>query len=102
MKLYPDSKVYVCCPGNVQTGGPESLHQLAFALISLGIQTYICYFKLKGLPFNHENPVHNAYKKYHVPYTFILEDTPQNVFISPETNNSLLYDSKKCSVLSGG
>ena len=95
MKLYPDSKVYIQCPANVQTGGPESLHQLASALISLGVRVYIRYSKMEGTTFDPENPVHDAYKKYHVPYTFKPEDNQQNVFISPETNTLHLYAFKK-------
>ena len=89
MKLYPDSKVYIFCPANIQTGGPESLHQLASVLISLGVQAYMLYYDSK------EEPVHDAYKKYHVPYTSKLEDNQQNVLISPETNTTHLYAFKK-------
>ena len=92
MKLYPESKVYILCPGNIQTGGPESVHQLASVLISLGVRVYIYYTVPEGVSFDPQNPVHDAYKKYHVPYTFNLEDSPQNIFISPETNTHHLYD----------
>ena len=74
MKLYPDSKVYVFCPGNIKTGGPESLHQLASQLISFGVQDYMIYGHSAESPFNPQDPVHDAYKKYHVPYTNRWED----------------------------
>lgn len=91
MKLYPDSKVYVFCPGNVHTGGPESLHQLASQLISFGVQTYMIYGEYDVKSFNPEDPVHDAYKKYHVPYTNRLEDIEKNVKIVPETVTAELY-----------
>ena len=95
MKLYPDSKVYVFCPGNIKTGGPESLHQLASQLISLGVQTYMVYTKINDDLFNPEDPVHDDYKKYHVPYTFDLENFERNIKIIPETITSELYAGKK-------
>ena len=94
MKLYPDSKVYIFCPGNLQTGGPESLHQLASQLISFGVQVYMVYGKLNDDTFNPQDPVHDAYKKYHVPYTNQCEDTEKNVKIIPETATAELYKGK--------
>ncbi|MBQ3451960.1 MAG: hypothetical protein IJL12_04375 [Selenomonadaceae bacterium] len=92
MKLYPDSKVYIFCPAQVQTGGPESLHQLASKLISLGVETYITYSE----PLNNEpDPVHAAYKKYHVPYTYLMTDDAKNVIIAAETITANLYGAKK-------
>lgn len=85
MKLYPNSKVYILCPGNLKTGGPESLHQLASVLVSFGVDVYMVYVPLTALPFNKEDPVHDAYNKYHVPYVFDLESNPRNVIIIPET-----------------
>ncbi len=92
MKLYPDSKVYIFCPAQVQTGGPESLHQLASKLISLGVETYMSYSE----PLNNEpDPVHAAYKKYHVPYTYLMTDDAKNVIIAAETITANLYGAKK-------
>lgn len=88
MKLYPDSKVYILCPANLKTGGPESLHQLASVLISFGIKTYMAYLQLSGVSFDKEDPVHDAYKKYHVPYTYDLEGNTKNVVVVPETITS--------------
>ena len=94
MKLYPDSKVYIFCPGNIQTGGPESLHQLASQLISFGVQAYMVYTKINADLFNPEDPVHDAYKKYHVPYVGRMEDNAKNIKIIPETVTTELYNGK--------
>ena len=84
MKLYPDSKVYICCPGNIQTGGPELCHQLASQLISFGVSVFMVYGTNSTIPFNPDDPVHDAYKKYHVPYATSVEDDSKNIAILPE------------------
>ena len=80
MKLFPDSKVYMMCPGNIHTGGPECCHQLVSQLIQFGVEAYIFY--VSGNP---DNPVHEVYVKYRVPYVLEIEDKPHNVLIMPET-----------------
>lgn len=94
MKLYPDSKVCIVCPGNLYTGGTELCHQFSAKLISLGVQTYIYYTPVFGYDFNENAPVHDQLKKYHVPYVFKVEDQPQNILISPETSTDCLYFTK--------
>ena len=95
MKLYPDSKVYIVCPGNFYTGGAELCHQLASKLLSMGIQTYIYYQPMINHKFDEKAPVHDALKKYHVPYAFELEDEPHNILIAPEASTISLYFTKK-------
>lgn len=94
MKVYSDTKVYIACPGNFPTGGPELCHQLASTLISLGVKTYMCYYKIGNL-FNEEDPVHDFYKKYHVPYTFEIEDNAHNIFVIPEAITEYFYGVKR-------
>ena len=94
MKLYPDSKVYIFCPGNVQTGGPESLHQLASQLISFGVQAAMIYGRLSDVTFDRDAPVHDAYKKYHVPYTTRLHDDSKNIIVTSEVSTVELYGAK--------
>ena len=36
--------IYVLCPGGIQTGGPELLHQLVSTLNSIGREAYIVYY----------------------------------------------------------
>ena len=94
MKLYSDSKVYILCPGNLQTGGPELAHQFTSTLTSFGVQSYMFYYE-SSIPLNRADPVHDVYKKYHVPYTFEVEDKPHNILIIPEGATELLYNAKK-------
>ena len=90
MKIYSDTKVYVECPANTASGGPELLHQLVSQLIKLNIDAYVFY-----LPQNTPNPTPSEYKKYHVPFTRYIEDAPHNVLIVPETAGELIYRFKK-------
>ena len=95
MKLYPNSKVYIFCPANCNSGGPELAHQLASALISFGVEAYMLYYELGSYSVNLADPVHDFYKKYHVPYVFDAEDNQKNIIIVPETVTETLYDFKK-------
>ena len=94
MKLYPDTKVYVLCPANFQTGGPELAHQLASTLISFGVKAIMFYYQA-STPLDKEDPVHEVYKKYHVPYTFGIEDKPHNILVTPEGVTEYFYGFKK-------
>lgn len=96
MKIFADSKIYVLCPANIHTGGPESLHQLTSRLISFGVDAKILFCARVGEFFDMNDPVHPALKKYHVPYTFSFEDSPRNVFVVPEPLTEHLYAVKKC------
>lgn len=95
MKIYPDTKVYVLCPANFQTGGPELAHQFASTLISFGVRAYMFYYRIANTNFNKNDPVHATYKKYHVPYTLHMEDKPHNILVVPEAVTEMFYGLKK-------
>ena len=94
MKLYSDTKVYILCPANIHSGGPELCHQLCSQLIQFGVNASMLYTQINS-NFNPADPVHDLYKKYHVPYTFAPEDSEHNVLILPETSSVGLYLFKK-------
>ena len=94
MKVYPDTKVYIICPGNYHTGGVELLHQLCSQLIQFNINAYMAYINSDS-NFNADNPIDPFYKKYHLPYAFNGEDNDHNVIIIPETSSTYLYDIQK-------
>ncbi len=54
--------VYVACPGNATTAGPEAIHQLVADLIRLGQPAAVVYF-----PFEQTFETAPAYRKYAVP-----------------------------------
>ncbi|MBR5913006.1 MAG: hypothetical protein IKZ58_01400 [Selenomonadaceae bacterium] len=86
MKIFPDTKIYVACPGNVATGGPESLHQLCSVMIQYGLNAQMFY--TSG---NRDNPVAEVNYKYHVPYVWEVEDNPHNVLVLYEIIGEIYY-----------
>lgn len=89
MRLYPDSKVYILCPSNTASGGPELLHQLCSQLIKFGVNAHMFYYQ-GGASFNPAAPVHDFYRKYHLPYTFNAEISARNIFVVPEVSGLYL------------
>ena len=88
IKLKKDSIIYVLCPANVKTGGPELLHQLVYKLNNLGFKSYIAYFEC-----NEENdPTPADFKKYINEYKIIneIEDNEKNLLIFPEANLEMI------------
>lgn len=90
MKTYPDTKVYILCFANVQTGGVELCHQLCSQLIQYGVKAFMLYIPLNA-EHNVDNPVHDFYRKYHLPYVVELEDDERNIFVVPEYFSEYLY-----------
>ncbi|MEY3678584.1 MAG: hypothetical protein RI924_725 [Bacteroidota bacterium] len=78
--LHPKSDVYVVCPANSATGGPELLHQLAFKLRCMGVRASMYYFNAAT-----EYPVHPNYRSYAVPFVKTIENLPEHWIIFPET-----------------
>ena len=90
IKIDKKTNIYVACPANVATGGPELLHQLVYELNKLGLVAYMYYYGKEDI-----NPVHQAYIKYENPYVENIEDNTKNIFIVPEVKTNFIYDFKK-------
>lgn len=91
LHITKDTKVYVLCPAQVATGGPELLHQLVYTLRNTyNIDAYMYY-----LPNDLEEPRHETYKQYYVPFSRELEDDAQNVMIIPEVMTNELQKFNK-------
>ena len=86
MKLTENTIIYIACPPNVSTGGPELLHQLTHILHKNKFNAKLLY-----TPIAKGDPIHENFKKYKSPYTFSVEDNEQNILIVPETRTYLLY-----------
>ncbi len=71
-------KVYVCCPGNAMTAGPEAIHQLVADLNRLGQPAAVVYF-----PFDQSFLTVTAYQKYHAPVSEYI-DEEGSLIIFPE------------------
>lgn len=89
MQLYPNTKIYVICPGKTSSGGPELCHQLCSQLISRGLESKMLYIYTPE-PFKND-PVHDLYRKYHLPYVFDFEDAARNILIVPEIFTRYFY-----------
>jgi len=78
-------EIYILCPGGIQTGGPELLHQLVALLQSMGRKTYIVYYPLKQ---NWQTP--EAYLRYECKQAYQVPDQEDIAIIVPETLPSFL------------
>lgn len=73
-------KIYILCPANTVTGGPELLHQLNFKLNELGYNSVIKYIGIKkGI-----SPIPDRYKVYNPKYDIDIKDNKDNFIIVPE------------------
>lgn len=78
-------KVYVLCPAQYVTGGPEALHQLAAAGRMLGFDTSLVYF-----PEKHPAPTSAVFECYDVRVAAAVCDASDSVVIVPETETPRL------------
>jgi hypothetical protein len=90
IRVSDSTKVYVACPANKATGGPELLHQFVFELRKLRISAYIYYFDGRFK----KKLVHPAYLNYKNPFVTKVDDSKDNILIVPELNTNLLANFK--------
>lgn len=88
MSVSERSKIYVVCPANFATGGPEVLHQLVNVLNTCGREAYMYY-----LPSDHPDPIHSEYTSYNNPFVREIDDDRANILIMPEIYPHKLNDS---------
>lgn len=83
-------KIYVVCPANLKTGGPELLHQLVNLLKSNGVDITIAYFDVTY----GKCPIHEEFRKYVTSWVDLsdVEDNKDNIIIFPETQTLMLYN----------
>ncbi len=85
--------VYIICPSNFATGGPEALHQLGAELLNNGINTFMLYFNFDKDKY--ERPIDDIYTSYNVPFVLQIEnDSEKNIVIFPETFCIYLWNTK--------
>jgi hypothetical protein len=91
IKVFTDTKIYIACPANSATGGPELLHQLAYHLRNdLQIHAFMYYYDFR--PGKFESPVHSEYRVYELPYVLEIpknDDNSKNILIVPEVHKAL-------------
>lgn len=86
IKIKKNSIIYVQAPPYYFSGGPLALHQLAYQLRKNSYNAVIYYDKKVK-----DDPVHENFKKYDIPYTFKINDDSDNVLIISEFNTTILY-----------
>lgn len=96
IRIFENSKVYVMCPAGVATGGPELLHQFAYLLRKKGVDALMYY-----MPTNMDNPTHEAYMQYNVPFVREVEDSEKNLLVTCEIYNNVkacanFHNIRKC------
>ena len=78
--LHKKTKIYICSPANIDTGGPTDLHQLAFILKKkFNRKVYMSYY-----PLQKKNPIHKNYKLFKIPFVKKIPDLKENILIIPE------------------
>jgi hypothetical protein len=91
INLYSNSKIYIACPANIATGGPELLHQLAYHFIKdLNVTAFMYYYNFNRRKF--KTPVHLEYVNYNLPFVLDIpdeDDIERNILIVPETMSGL-------------
>jgi hypothetical protein len=83
------SIIYIFCPANTATGGPEALHQLGQCLLSLGYTVFMHYYFA-----GQEGTVHENYLPYNVPFTDKIFNNENNIIVLPETALSPIFESE--------
>lgn len=88
------NQVYVCCPGDAVTGGPELLHQFVNELRTQGVNAFILY-----MPFDRKFEVPSQYKHYNTPIAdFESVDVSNSVVVIPEVCTSLIKNFKNAHI----
>lgn len=90
IKLDNNSIIYIACPANFATGGPELLHQLGLELKEMGLNVFMYYLSFNATKF--DSPVHKNYIEYQLEYTLNIEDNPDNLLIISETAFELIEE----------
>lgn len=90
LEILDETMIYIACPANIATGGPELLHQFAYKLKRLNLNIFMYYMNKVE-----KNPVHENYKEYDIKWTEEIIDNSKNIVIVPEINTPLLHEFSK-------
>lgn len=80
--------IYVVCPANLSTGGPEVLHQLCYTLRRLKYNAQMYYYGFDKV--KNSSPTPMDYKMYNNPFVLNIEDNENNIIIIPEVRYDML------------
>lgn len=91
ININDSTKIYVMCPAQRATGGPLALHQLAYELKKIKINTFMYYVDIDP---EKKDLIHENYKNLNIPFVTNIEDKAKNVLIVPETSTHELFEFK--------
>ena len=90
ISITKENKIFIECPAKAATGGPERLHQLCYILRNnLNLDAYMYYF-----PDYIKEPIPKEYVHYNNPFVRNINDSENNIIISPEIVSALEVLSK--------
>ena len=84
-----ESVIYVVCPSNYKSGGPELAHQLVYQINqNKGISAMVAYYDLHNRPLG----IHDAFKKYVSAFVSLddVVDDSRNLIIALENRPEIL------------
>ena len=81
-------KIYILAPSKTYTGGPEALHQLAFAIKN---KTKYKNVSMYYLPNSTSNSIHSNFKKYNLPVAKKIEDSVDNLLVAGELYEDIKF-----------
>lgn len=88
-----DTIIYIFCPANVVTGGPEALHQLRYYMEKCSLNAKLAYY---GKNLSHPTP--SRYEQYEPKFVLAdqIIDNEKNIVIAPESATYLLNGIQHC------
>ncbi len=95
MEVFQDTKIYIFCPPNSVSGGPDALHQLCYYMNLVGLDACMVYF------FSGITKCQKRFEKYGariISYQDI-EESEKNIIIMPESSTCMLrlfHHIRKC------
>ena len=85
MEIKKSTKIYLCSPSGIFTGGPMCMHQLGFFLKeTLRLNVYMFYVPVKKKYKYLKNPIHENFRHLNLEFVDKIEDVEDNIIISPE------------------
>jgi hypothetical protein len=111
--MYKFENIYMLCPPQTETGGPEACHQLIGEMQKLNIQANLVYYKKKKTLFNLKGrldqfvkgstiltpvchaPMPKAYEGYGAHFTNQIVDSEKNLLILPENQLHMAHIGKR-------
>ena len=80
-----ERRLFVLCPSNSVTGGPDALHQLVHTARSLGFDASLVYYPPSNI-------IHERYSCYDIQLAEVIPDDPSSIVVVPEVCPAFLNE----------